>query len=195
VLGAPLDRSTGLNVAVQTRTPAPGKPEKWEVGFVNNVPLTGAPDALRVNWLSAKVTDHKGKVYTCAWATDIKLTEANAVEVARVGRARWKIENEHNNTLKRRGYHLEHNFGHGKRNLSCILAALNILSFLLHTAQQLEGGLYAQVRARLGSRRRFFAHTAALSEYHLWKSWEAMLAFMLDVSLNGARPLPPIDFE
>jgi hypothetical protein len=28
-------------------------------------------------------------------------------------RARWKIENEHNNVLKNHGYHFEHNFGHG----------------------------------------------------------------------------------
>jgi hypothetical protein len=29
------------------------------------------------------------------------------------GRARWKVENENNNTLKTKGYHLEHNYGHG----------------------------------------------------------------------------------
>ncbi len=29
----------------------------------------------------------------------------------------WKVENENNNTLKTKGYHLEHNFGHGQKHL------------------------------------------------------------------------------
>ena len=37
------------------------------------------------------------------------------------------VENENNNTLKTKGYHLEHNFGHGKQHLSSFLATLNIL--------------------------------------------------------------------
>ena len=49
------------------------------------------------------------------------------------GRARWKIENENNNTLKTAGYHLEHNFGHGKQYLASLLATMNILAFLFHT--------------------------------------------------------------
>ena len=32
-----------------------------------------------------------------------------------------KIENENNNVLKNHGYHLEHNFGHGKAHLSNVL--------------------------------------------------------------------------
>jgi hypothetical protein len=43
------------------------------------------------------------------------------------------VENENNNTLKTKGYNLEHNFGHGKQHLASFLATLNILSFLFHT--------------------------------------------------------------
>ena len=53
--------------------------------------------------------------------------------LAASGRARWKIENENNNTLKTKGYHLEHNFGHGQQHLSSLLDAMNILAFLFHT--------------------------------------------------------------
>ena len=42
----------------------------------------------------------------------------------RDGRARWKSENETNNVLKTKGYHLEHNFGHGKENLCALLATM-----------------------------------------------------------------------
>ena len=46
---------------------------------------------------------------------------------------RWKIENENNNTLKTKGYHLEHNFGHGKKHLAALLVTMSILAFLFHT--------------------------------------------------------------
>jgi hypothetical protein len=53
------------------------------------------------------------------------------------GRTRWKVENENNNTLKTKGYNLEHNFGHGKQHLSSLLVTLNILSLLFHTRLEL----------------------------------------------------------
>jgi hypothetical protein len=49
----------------------------------------------------------------------------------RVVRARWKIENETFNTLKNRGCHFEHNFGHGKQYLCGTLAGLMLLAFLI----------------------------------------------------------------
>ena len=37
------------------------------------------------------------------------------------GRTRWKVENETFNLLKNQGYHVEHNFEHGKQGLvECI---------------------------------------------------------------------------
>lgn len=42
------------------------------------------------------------------WLTDIKLTEKNAIEVAKAGRKRWKIENEGFNVQKNLRYDLEH---------------------------------------------------------------------------------------
>lgn len=44
-----------------------------------------------------------------------------------------KIENENNNTLKTKGYHFEHNFGHGKQHLSNLFATMILLAFLVHT--------------------------------------------------------------
>jgi hypothetical protein len=45
----------------------------------------------------------------------------------------WKVENESNNVLKTKGYHLEHNYGHGSQFLSTPLLTLNLLAFLAHT--------------------------------------------------------------
>ncbi len=43
------------------------------------------------------------------------------------------IENENNHVLKTKGYHIEHNFGHGKQSLSAFLLRLNLLALLFHT--------------------------------------------------------------
>jgi hypothetical protein len=79
------------------------------------------------------------------------------------GRARWKIENESNNVLKNRGDHLEHNFGHGKKHLSSLLATMNLLAFGLHTLLELVGGSDRLIRAPLGRRQRCFQHLEALT--------------------------------
>jgi hypothetical protein len=83
--------------------------------FVNRVPLRDGQRALDVNWCELTSTRDDGKVVNKnAFATNHPITEANVADIVRDGRARWKVENENNNTLKTKGYHLTHNFGHGK---------------------------------------------------------------------------------
>jgi hypothetical protein len=68
-----------------------------------------------------------GKTQPFSWVTDFTVTVANVFgtapcgQIMRGGRARWKVENETFNTLKNQGYHFEHNFGHGAKNLSVVL--------------------------------------------------------------------------
>ena len=101
------------------------------------MPLSGEDGALRVNWTELTVADAKGRrTYGNCWATDLDVDAGNAVALAACGRARWNIENGNNNVLKTRGYHLEHNFGHGEKHLANTLAALNILAFPAHTAAE-----------------------------------------------------------
>jgi hypothetical protein len=66
------------------------------------------------------------------WINGVKIREKNARLPAECGRGRWKIENEHNNLLKNRGYNPEHNFGRGKNHAYEIYAALNLPVFLPH---------------------------------------------------------------
>lgn len=90
--------------------------------FVNQVPLRDGEDALLINWCELVTTLEDGKIiYKNAFATNHDITPENVKEVVEAGQARWKIENENNNTLKTKGYHLEHNFGHGKKHLSSLL--------------------------------------------------------------------------
>jgi hypothetical protein len=98
---------------------------------------------------------------------------------ARAGRTRWKIENENNNTLKTKGYNLEHNFGHGQTNLSQTLCSLNILTFLFHTVQELEDELYQELTKEIGSRERFFGGINLLTTMFNFKSFNHMIEFIL----------------
>ena len=80
----------------------------------------------------------------------------------RGGRARWKVENETFNTLKNQGYHFEHNFGHGNKNLSVVFASLMMLAFLVDQAQQLACELFQAVLEKERSRIRLWEHVRAL---------------------------------
>ena len=94
--------------------------------YVSAVPLRDADDALMVNWCeltSIRTADGK-LLYRNAFATSLTVDDTNVAEVVASGRARWKIENENNNTLKTKGYRFEHNYGHGEQYLSSLLATL-----------------------------------------------------------------------
>jgi len=148
--------------------------------FANQVPLAEGQDALKVNGCEVTVTHQDGKIlYHNAWITDWPITEKNVEALVASGRARWKIENENNNTLKTKGYHLEHNFGHGQHHLSSLLAALNILAFLFHTVLSFTDEHYRLIRATLPSRKTFFQHVSALVCYLHFPRWQGLLRFMM----------------
>jgi hypothetical protein len=124
--------------------------------------------------------DANGKqLYRNAFVTNHAVTADNVAALVEAGRARWEVENENNNTLKTQGYHLSHNFRHGKRHLAATLVSLNLLAFLIHTVLDLEHGKYRAIRAALASRKMFFQHIQALICYLCFDSFEALLDFMM----------------
>jgi hypothetical protein len=160
-----------------------GKSNRWEYHqyrWANAVPLTDADDALKVNWCEVTITDGQGAVlYRNAFITDWSISADNVAGLVAAGRARWKIENESNNVLKNRGYHLEHNFGHGKQHLSSLLATMNLLAFGLHTLLDLTDESYRLIRSAVGARRKFFQHLEALTTYLYFETWERLMDFMM----------------
>lgn len=88
------------------------------------------------------------------------------------------MENENNNVLKTKGYHLEHNFGHGQQSLASVLLSLNLLAFLFHTVLDLVDQQYRAIRQALGARRTFFQDLETLLRYVPFDDWAAVLAFM-----------------
>ena len=154
--------------------------ERWAFRFLEAVPLRDTDDALTVNWFELTVTDleTETRLYHNSWITDHPIPTDALLTLARSGRARWKIENENIQTLKLGGYHLEHNFGHGKQHLSNLLASLNILAFLLHTALELLDARYRTLRFRYGSRISFFQELTTLLNWFLFENWDHVIAVM-----------------
>lgn len=148
--------------------------------FANQLPLRDGEDALDVNWCELTTTLPDGKIiYKNAFATNFTISKNNVKEIVADGRARWKVENENNNVLKTKGYHLEHNFGHGKKFLSSLLLTFNLLAFLFHTVLELMDEKYKLIRNNLPTRKSFFDDIRALTRYIYFESWHAMLNFML----------------
>jgi len=139
-------------------------------------------NAFMVNWIEVTVTDATGKqIYHNAFITNHTIDdEKTALDIVNVGRARWKIENENNNTLKTKGYHLEHSFGHGKTHLSETLASLNILAFLFHTLLELCNKRYQLIRGTLPRRDMFFNDVKALTRYFCFDNWVHLMKTMLE---------------
>lgn len=181
----------GLSLPTVIRTRWTGKVEEiYTYRYLNQVPLKDGDDALLVNWCELTVTKPNGKVvYQNSWATSHLITAETVIDIVRAGRTRWKVENENNNTLKTKGYNLEHNFGHGKQHLASFLASLNILSLLFHTVLELLDEKYKLLRAHLPTRKTFFNDLRALTRYLVFDSWDHLLTFMiqgleLDLPLN-----------
>lgn len=109
--------------------------------FANGLILNGQHQEILTNYVEYKETDKKtGKTtFYSTWITDIPVNIENLKELIAVARSRWKVENETFNTLKNQGYHLEHNYGHGKKNLATNFAILTFLAFLTdQIAQHLD---------------------------------------------------------
>ena len=134
-----------------------------------------------VNWVEMTVINAKTgeQLYYNTFITNHRVSAENVAQVAQAGRGRWKIENENNNVLKTKGYHLEHNFGHGKQYLSATMLSLNLLAFLFHTVLEWSDEHYALLRKVLARRQTFFEDIRALTRYMVFESWYHLMDFMM----------------
>jgi hypothetical protein len=149
--------------------------------FINDVLLQAGKPALPVNWIEMTVVNAKtgAQLYYNTCITNHRLSAENVAQVAQAGRGRWKIENENNNVLKTKGYHVEHNFGHGKQYLSATMLSLNLLAFLFHTVLEWSDASYVLLRQVLTRRQTFFEDIRALTRYMVFESWPHLMDFMM----------------
>jgi hypothetical protein len=155
--------------------------ELWRYRYISHVPLRDGKDALFVNWCEVTIVrESDGEMlYRNSFVSNHTIDQTTFESIVAVGRARWKSENENNNVLKTKGYHLEHNYGHGQAYLSSFLLTLNLLAFLFHTVFELADSKYQRLREALAARRTFFNDIRALTRYWLFKSWDDLLDFMI----------------
>jgi hypothetical protein len=170
-----------------------GQPQVWRYRFATRLPLRADTHPLYVNWCEVTITTPAGDLlYHNAWATDHALIPTTLHTLVVAARTRWKSENENNNVLKNYGYHLEHNFGHGKHYLALVLVMLNLLAFLFHTVLDLCDEQYRRVRVELAVRRTFFNDLQALTRYLYFESWPALISFMFtQLELDRTETSPP----
>jgi len=151
----------------------------YTYNYMEGIPLRDGEGALLVNFVEVRVMDRKSgkQLYHNAFVTNHPLTKRTLPLIVDCGRARWKIENENNNTLKTKGYHFEHNFGHGGKTLSLLLLTLILLAFLFHTVLDLFCVAYKSLCSQL-RRQFFFNGIRELTQYFYVTSWEHLFTFM-----------------
>ena len=150
--------------------------------LAHNVPLNESNPDVRVDFLDVQepTGGDRWRHFTFILEPLLGLCRAQAERWMRGGRSRWKIENETFNTLKNQGYHLDHNFGHGYRNLSVVLVMLMMVAFLVDQTQQLCCPLFAAAWKKCISKRalweqlREFFHRFHVSS--MQEIYEAMLS-------------------
>jgi hypothetical protein len=172
---------------------APDDPDVlYEISFVHDLPLNKANPDLRVNFLQYieyGADGHERKKFS--WVTDLMITEDNASHLVRGGRSRWRVENETFNTLKNQGYGFEHNYGHGKINLSVVFAMLMMLAFLVDQTQELCCPLFQAVHKKLGSRRAVWDHVRSHFRHFQFQSMQHLYEVVLH---DLAKELPAPTF-
>lgn len=150
-----------------------GRLHRYE--WVGAVPLNGNDDAPSVNYLEYSLFVNGKRTYHNTWVTDIALDKTTVAEIARIGRCRWKIENEAFNTLKNQGYYIGHNYGHGEKHLSFNFFLLNLLAFFMHQIFELTDKLYQACRQKLGSKRNLWDHLRVSMRMLIFPDWETLL--------------------
>lgn len=153
--------------------------------WLNEVPLNGQEKSVDVNFVLYRMIviqkDGSEKVvHKNSWVTDTIISPENVQALVLAGKARWKIENECFNTLKNQGYRLDHNYGHGNKNLSFMFYLFIMLAFFFHQIADLTDGLYQAVKKKFGNKKEMWNSIRAAIEWFIFDSWEMLFNFVLN---------------
>jgi hypothetical protein len=148
--------------------------------WLNGAEIRDNKQTILVNYFSLSIWNKEKNKQTFynTWITNKTITSDNVVLLASCGRARWKIENEHNNVLKNHGYNLEHNFGHGKSYASEMYCLLHLLAFQMHSLLDVNDEDYQKARAYAGRRDEFFNELRVIMRRYLFESWQQLIVSM-----------------
>lgn len=122
-------------------------------------------------WIDSK-GEEKIERNIFSWVTDLKIDTLEEVKlIMKGGRCRWKIENETFNTLKNQGYNLEHNYGHGKNNLSVNFIHLMFLAFFVDQIQQAGCSYFKKILKKKGTRSSLWQSFRSGVEWTIFTGW------------------------
>ena len=149
--------------------------------YLNGVPIRyDEKDPFLVNYMSFEIRAEGAlkPSYSNSWITNKEISDGNVAYLAECGRARWKIENEHHNVLKNRGYNLEHNFGHGSNHAADIFFLLNLLALQFHTILEYCDVEYQLTYTTFSVRVAFFEALRVLIRRRHFGSWNEFLKYV-----------------
>lgn len=152
--------------------------------WINGVPLNSRDENGSVNFFRYQITSTnpdgtEKNHYRNSWVSDFTITAENVELLVRAGRCRWKIENECFNTLKNQGYHIEHNFGHGTKNLSFNFFLLILIAFFIHQILELIDETFKKCRKMHGSRINLWANLRVTINILILESWNQLMDYMV----------------
>jgi hypothetical protein len=183
--------------------------ESWTYEWLNGIPLTNSLDTNRVNYISLtthkllnidqrsklnkklrvrskyRTIDDEIKPKKYAFFTDIEVNQENIEDLISYGRTRWRLENGYN-SLKKRGYNFEHNFGHGKKYLSSVLATFMVLAFLLHTSSAFLDEIYNKAVHQFTGKIYFYRHIKFLTHYFVFSNFRELLLTIISKNIKSA---------
>ncbi len=104
---------------------------------------------------------------------------------------RWHIENQTFNTLKKRSYHLEHNYGYGEKHLATNIACLTVLAYLVDQLQQLGSPEFKKALKERARGVRTYLWTLMQGYFQNWliKKWEGLFDAVANKASAGFVPL------
>ena len=152
--------------------------------WMNEVPLTAEKNSVMVNFLRCTITrtNKAGAteiLYRNSWVTDLCVSTENIRTLVETGRCRWKNENECFNVMKNHGYCMEHNYGHGTKNLAFNFYLLTLLAFFFHQIFELTDRQYQACRLKFGSKKNLWETLRSYIRIIIFDTWEALLEFAL----------------
>lgn len=165
-------KQSEIGLVDEVSTAASGKTLATQTQWLDHLQLNASNKELEVTFIQHMEFDANQEVAKrFSWVTQLNVNSSNVLQFMLGGRSRWKIENETFNTLKNQGYQLEHNFGHGTKNLSTVFATLTFLAFLVDQVQQLSCPLFAKAMSKFNTKRAYWHHIRCCFEILSLTSW------------------------
>ena len=167
------------------------KDKRCTLKYATNLTLNGANQDIKVNYFELTEVDKKTgeQLFYSDWITDIDLEKVDLRELTTVARSRWKVENETFNTLKNQGYNLEHNYGHGKKNLMTNFTVLMFLAFLVDQMAMILDELFQEAKKVCKSFKFLWERVRQVFDMAPAMSMEAIYRFICKRKLLDIPPL------